>query len=318
MGSGSWCAGARFLGIGQSLGKSGCWPDGRRSRLARFGPPYTSTPGVRSICHQLVGWARANQRQPPVPTHSAAKPASPKSRADQRRHTRMDSPSDFAAHLRNGQRILVGRRSVSWDWTVTWQVRLLARWQAFSPRPLWPTLHLDTGVRSICHQLVGWARADQRQPPVPTHSAAKPASPKSRATSAGPPGWTRHLIRCASFEMGSGSWWAGARFLGIGQSPSKSGCWPDGRRSRPARFGHPTPRHRRKVHLPSARRVGQSGPAAAASPNPQRGQAGEPEIACGPAAAHQMDSPSDSLRVVRNGQRILVGRRSVSWDWTVT
>ena len=37
-----WAA-ARFLDLGQSPGKSNCWPDGRRFRLARSGPPY-STP----------------------------------------------------------------------------------------------------------------------------------------------------------------------------------------------------------------------------------------------------------------------------------
>ena len=43
--------------------------------------------------------------------------------------------------VRKAQRILVGRRSVSWPGTVPRQISVLAIWKAFSPDPLWPTLH---------------------------------------------------------------------------------------------------------------------------------------------------------------------------------
>ena len=127
--------------------------------------------------------------------------------------------------------------------------------------------------------------------------------------------------------MLSGSWWAGAWFLGLGRFHGESGsCHLESGLSLPA-LAHPTPGvgktsvvdHYRRLHppretdtanwqpvlkvtlQPDARPKGIAADlllalpkmglarirTIGACPNQQRSQAGEPEIACGPASAHQ-------------------------------
>ena len=78
-----------------------------------------------------------------------------------------------------------------------------------------------------------------------SHRSSQPtARPSQRArnrvrTSAGPPGSTRHLVRCAAFVMLSGSRWASARFLGQGRFHGRSPFLSFGERSRLTRSGPP-------------------------------------------------------------------------------